>query len=166
YVRQLTAAFSPANFALTNPEVYRQTVASSGANLVEGMRMLVEDIGAGGGELRMRQTDSSQFEVGRNLATTPGKVIARNGLCEVIQYDPGTVTVLRRPLLIVPPWINMFYILDLTAQKSFIKWCVDQGHTVFVISWVNPDRPHAKKDWDAYIGEGIEFALETVEKAT
>lgn len=166
YVRQLTAAFSPANFALTNPEVYRQTVASSGSNLVEGMRMLVEDIGAGGGELRIRQTDSSQFEVGRNLATTPGKVIARNGLCEVIQYDPGTETVLRRPLLIVPPWINKFYILDLTAQKSFIKWCVDQGHTVFVISWVNPDRRHAKKDWEAYIGEGIEFALETVEKAT
>lgn len=166
YVRQLTAALSPANFALTNPEVYRQTVASSGANFVEGMRMLAEDISAGGGQLRLRHTDPSKFKVGQNLALTPGKVIAQSDLCEVIQYDPSTKTVLKRPLLIVPPWINKFYILDLTPQKSFIKWCVDQGHTVFVISWVNPDARHATKNWEAYIEEGIEFALDTVEKAT
>jgi polyhydroxyalkanoate synthase len=166
YVRQITAALSPANFALTNPEVYRQTVASSGANFVEGMRMLAEDISAGGGELRLRHTDSSKFKVGENLALTSGKVIAQNDLCEVIQYDPSTETVLKRPLLIVPPWINKFYILDLTPQKSFIKWCVDQGHSVFVISWVNPDTRHATKNWESYIEEGIEFALDTVEKAT
>jgi polyhydroxyalkanoate synthase len=166
YVRQIAAAISPANFALTNPEVYRETVATHGANLVEGMRMLAEDIAAGGGELRLRQTDSSKFAVGRNLALTPGKVIAQNQLCEILQYEPSTETVLMRPLLICPPWINKFYILDLTPQKSFIKWCVDQGHTVFVISWVNPDERHATKDWEAYIREGVDFALATIEKAT
>ncbi|MCJ8518296.1 polyhydroxyalkanoate synthase [Pseudorhizobium tarimense] len=166
YIRQMTAALSPANFALTNPEVYRETVASSGANLVQGMRMLAEDMAAGGGELRLRHTDHTKFKIGENLALTPGKVIAQSDLCEVIQYDPSTETVLKRPLLIVPPWINKFYILDLTPQKSFIKWCVEQGHTVFVISWVNPDIRHAAKDWEAYIEEGVDFALETVEKAT
>ncbi|OHV81675.1 alpha/beta hydrolase [Rhizobium sp. LCM 4573] len=166
YVKQITAALSPANFVLTNPEVYRETIATSGANLVEGMRMLAEDIATGGGEFRLRQTDQSSFAVGRNLAVTPGKVIARNEVCEILQYEPSTETVLKRPLLICPPWINKFYILDLTPQKSFIKWCVDQGHTVFVISWVNPDERHASKDWESYIREGIDFALETIEKAT
>jgi polyhydroxyalkanoate synthase subunit PhaC len=166
YVRQITAALSPANFAVTNPQVYRETVESQGANLVAGMRMLADDIMAGGGHLRLRQTDVSRFAVGKDLALTPGKVIARNDLCEVIQYEPSTDTVLKRPLVIVPPWINKFYILDLTPEKSFIKWCVDQGHTVFVISWVNPDSSHARKDWESYIREGIEFALEAAEKAT
>jgi polyhydroxyalkanoate synthase len=100
------------------------------------------------------------------MALTPGKVIAQSEVCEVIQYEPSTETVLKRPLLICPPWINKFYILDLNPQKSFIKWCVDQGHTVFVISWVNPDERHAKKDWESYMREGIDFALTTVEKAT
>jgi polyhydroxyalkanoate synthase len=146
YVRQVTAALSPANFALTNPEVFRETVATNGANLVAGMKMLAEDIAAGGGELRLRQTDASKFAVGRNMALTPGKVIAQDEICEILQYEASTETVLKRPLLIVPPWINKFYILDLNPQKSFIKWCVDQGHTVFVISWVNPDARHATKD--------------------
>ncbi len=166
YVRQFTAAFSPSNFAVTNPEVYRETVESHGMNLVAGMRMLTEDVIAGGGHLRLRQTDANQFSVGNNLALTPGKVIARNALCEIIQYNPSTETVFKRPLVIIPPWINKFYILDLTPEKSFIKWCVDQGHTVFVISWVNPDRDHAAKDWESYIREGIDFALDTVEQAT
>jgi polyhydroxyalkanoate synthase len=166
YVKQITAALSPANFALTNPEVYRETVATSGANLVAGMKMLAEDIAAGGGDLRLRHTDATKFAIGRNMALTPGKVIAQSEVCEVIQYEASTETVLKRPLLIVPPWINKFYILDLNPQKSFIKWCVDQGHTVFVISWVNPDARHAGKDWESYMREGIDFALETVEKAT
>ena len=166
YVRQITAALSPANFIVTNPQLYRETVASHGANLVRGMKMLAEDIAAGGGDLRLRHTDYSKFSVGENMAVTPGKVIAQNDICEVLQYEPATDTVLKRPLLIVPPWINKFYILDLNPQKSFIRWCVSQGHTVFVISWVNPDERHAAKDWDAYIREGIDFALETVEKAT
>jgi polyhydroxyalkanoate synthase len=166
YVRQFTAAFSPSNFAMTNPEVWRATVESQGMNLVTGMRMLTEDVIAGGGHLRLRQTDATRFSVGNNLAITPGKVIARNELCEIIQYAPSTETVFKRPLVIVPPWINKFYILDLTPEKSFIKWCVDQGHTVFVISWVNPDRDHAAKDWESYIREGIDFALDTAEQAT
>ncbi|UJW73568.1 PHA/PHB synthase family protein [Rhizobium sp. SL42] len=166
YVRQITAALSPANFVATNPQLYRETVATSGANLVKGMQMLAEDIAAGKGELRIRQTDTSKFAVGENMAITPGKVIAQSDICEVIQYAPATDTVLKRPLLICPPWINKFYILDLNPQKSFIKWCVEQGHTVFVISWVNPDERHANKDWEAYIREGIDFALDTIEKAT
>ncbi|WP_119943087.1 class I poly(R)-hydroxyalkanoic acid synthase [Neorhizobium sp. NCHU2750] len=166
YVKQIIAALSPSNFAVTNPEVYRETVESHGMNLVTGMRMLAEDVMAGGGHLRLRQTDASQFGIGRNLALTPGKVIARNELCEILQYEPSTETVLKRPLLIVPPWINKFYILDLTPEKSFIKWCVDQGHTVFVISWVNPESAHARKDWQAYIDEGIDFAVDTIETAT
>lgn len=166
YMRQITAALSPTNFVITNPQLYRETVSSHGANLVKGMQMLAEDIAAGGGDLRIRQTDTSKFKVGENMAVTPGKVIAQSEICEVIQYEAATDTVLKRPLLICPPWINKFYILDLNPQKSFIKWCVEQGHTVFVISWVNPDERHAKKDWESYIREGVDFALDTVEKAT
>ena len=166
YTRQITAALSPANFVATNPELYRETVATSGANLVKGMKMLAEDIKAGGGDLKIRQTDVSKFAVGKNLAMTPGKVIAQSDVCQVIQYEATTETVLKRPLLICPPWINKFYILDLNPQKSFIKWCVDQGQTVFVISWVNPDERHANKDWESYIREGVNFALDTIEKAT
>jgi polyhydroxyalkanoate synthase len=166
YVKQVTNAVSPSNFILTNPELFRETVASNGENLVRGMRMLAEDIAAGKGELRLRQSDYSRFEVGRNIATTPGKVVARSELAEIIQYEPATAKVLKRPLLICPPWINKFYILDLNPQKSFIRWAIEQGHTVFVISWVNPDERHGFKDWEAYIREGVQFALDTVETAT
>jgi polyhydroxyalkanoate synthase len=166
YIRQITEALSPANFPFTNPQVYRETVASSGANLVKGMAMFAEDIAAVKGNLKLRQTDYSQFIIGKNIAVTPGKIIARSDICEVIQYAPSTPTVLKRPLLIVPPWINKYYVLDLNPKKSFVKWCVDQGHTVFMISWVNPDSRHADKDWDAYIREGIDFALQAVETAT
>jgi len=166
YVRQIMAAISPANFIVTNPQLYRETVETNAENLVRGMKMLAEDIGAGGGELKLRQTDMSQFALGRNLAMTPGKVVAESDICQIIQYDSATDSVLKRPLLICPPWINKFYILDLNPEKSFIKWCVDQGHTVFVISWVNPDARHAEKDWNAYINDGIDLALDTIETAT
>jgi polyhydroxyalkanoate synthase len=166
YTKQITAAFSPTNFVATNPQVYRETIASNAENLVRGMKMLAEDISLGHGELRLRQTDMTKFAVGRDMALTPGKVIAQSDVCQVIQYEPATDKVLKRPLLICPPWINKFYILDLNPQKSFIKWCVEQGHTVFVISWVNPDQRHAAKDWTSYAREGIDFALETIEKAT
>ena len=166
YLRQVTSALSPANFLLTNPELYKETIAENGENLVRGMHMLTEDIIAGGGQLRLRQSDASKFKVGENMALTPGKVIAENEICQIIQYDPVTEEVLKRPLLIVPPWINKFYILDLNPKKSFIKWAVEQGHTVFVISWVNPDERHADKDWESYAREGIGFALDTVEKVT
>ncbi|WP_377290987.1 PHA/PHB synthase family protein [Rhizobium sp. SG2393] len=166
YVRQITSALSPANFVTTNPQLYRETVASSGANLVKGMKMFAEDIAAGGGDLRMRQTDTSQFAIGVNIAITPGKVVAQSDVCQIIQYEPTTETVLKRPLLICPPWINKYYVLDLNPAKSFIKWAVDQGHTVFVISWVNPDERHADKDWESYAREGIGFALDTITQAT
>jgi polyhydroxyalkanoate synthase subunit PhaC len=166
YTRQITNALSPANFVMTNPELYRETVAANGENLVRGMRMLAEDIAAGGGDLKLRQSDASKFVVGENLATTPGKVIAQSDVCQIIQYTPTTKTVRRRPLLICPPWINKFYILDLNPQKSFIAWAIAQGHTVFVISWVNPDERHKEKDWEAYAHEGLGFALDAIEQAT
>ncbi|KAB2861556.1 MAG: class I poly(R)-hydroxyalkanoic acid synthase, partial [Bauldia sp.] len=166
YVKQVANAISPSNFILTNPEIFRETVASNGENLVRGMRMLAEDIAAGHGELKLRQADNSRFEIGRNIAVSPGKVVGRSDVAEIIQYQPATETVLKRPLLICPPWINKFYILDLNPEKSFIRWAVEQGHTVFVISWVNPDERHGRKDWVSYIDEGIRFGLDTVEKAT
>ena len=166
YVRQIGNALSPSNFILTNPELLRETVTSNADNLVRGMKMLAEDIEAGGGHLRIRQSDLSMFEVGRNLATTPGKVIFQNDLMQLIQYTPSTPNVLKRPLLIVPPWINKFYVLDLTPEKSFIKWCVDQGVTVFCISWVNPDAHSAQKTFEDYVREGPVAALDAIQKVT
>jgi polyhydroxyalkanoate synthase len=166
YVRQIANALSPSNFVLTNPELLRETLASNAGNLVRGMHMLAEDIKAGGGDLRLRQSDPNKFKVGENLALTPGKVIHQNDLCQIIQYKATTGKVLRRPLLIVPPWINKYYILDLTPEKSFIRWCVEQGHTVFVISWVNPDERQAKKSFEHYMREGIFAALDVIKKAS
>ena len=166
YVKQVANAISPSNFILTNPELFRETMASNGENLVRGMKMLAEDIAAGKGDLKLRQADYSSFEVGRNLATTPGKIVGRSDVAEIIQYEPATTTALKRPLLICPPWINKFYILDLNPEKSFIRWAVEQGHTVFVVSWVNPDERHGAKDWEAYIREGLQYALDTIARTT
>jgi len=151
---------------LTNPELLRETLASNGENLARGMHMLAEDIAAGHGELRIRQTDTHSFTIGRDLAVTPGKVIFQNDLIQLIQYAPSTETVLQRPVLIVPPWINKFYVLDLTPEKSFIKWCVDQGLTVFCISWVNPDAHLATKTFQDYVFEGPLAALDVIAQAT
>jgi polyhydroxyalkanoate synthase subunit PhaC len=166
YVRQIANAIAPSNFVLTNPELLRETLASKAENLVRGMHMLAEDIEAGHGNLKIRQSSAAMFEVGRNLACSPGKVIFENELMQLIQYAPSTATVLKRPLLIVPPWINKFYILDLTPEKSFIKWCVDQGLTVFVISWVNPDTKLASKSFEDYMRGGPLAALDVIEQAT
>ncbi len=166
YVQQITNAIAPSNFVLTNPEVLRETLTSNGDNLVRGMKMLAEDIEAGRGTLRIRQSDPSNMEVGVNMATTPGKVIFQNDLMQLIQYAPTTENVLRTPLLIVPPWINKFYILDLKPDKSFIKWCVDQGITVFVISWVNPDKSLGGKTWEDYMKEGPLAAMDAIERVT
>jgi polyhydroxyalkanoate synthase subunit PhaC len=166
YVRQFTDALSPANFVLTNPELLRETLCSNAANLVSGMRMLAEDIKAGRGHLKIRHSDITTFEVGRNLAITPGKVIYQNDLMQLIQYAPTTCAVLKRPIIIVPPWINKYYILDLVPEKSFIKWCVDNGLTVFVISWVNPDAKLARKGFDDYMREGPLAALAAVATTT
>ena len=165
YIRQITNALAPTNFVLTNPELLRETLTSNADNLVRGMHMLAEDIQRGGGHLKIRQSDSSMFEVGRNLAITPGKIIYQNELMQLIQYAPSTETVLKRPLLIVPPWINKFYVLDLTPEKSFIKWCLDQGATVFCISWVNPDERLAQKTFDDYVRQGPLAALDAIKDA-
>ncbi len=166
YVKQIANAISPSNFVLTNPELLRETLSSNAENLVRGMHMLSEDIKAGHGNLKIRQSDPSMFEIGRNLALTPGKVVFQNELMQLIQYEATTKDVLKIPLLIVPPWINKFYILDLTPEKSFIKWCVDQGITVFVVSWVNPDAKLAEKSFEEYMREGVIAALDAIEAAT
>ena len=166
YVRQLAGGISPSNFVLTNPELFRETLGSNAGNLVRGMKMLTEDIEAGRGDLKIRQSDASQFEVGKNLANTPGKVIYENDLFQLIQYAPATETVTAIPILIVPPWINKFYVLDLTPEKSLIKWMVDQGLTVFVISWVNPDAKLADKSFEDYMRNGVLSALDRIEEAT
>jgi len=166
YLRQIAGAVSPSNFIGTNPELLRATLAENAENLVRGMKMLAEDIEAGKGALKIRQSDASKFELGRDLATTPGKVVYRNDLMELIQYSPLTPEVYRRPLLIVPPWINKFYVLDLNPDKSFVRFCVESGLTVFLVSWVNPDERHADKGFDAYMQEGVLAALDAIEKAT
>lgn len=166
YTRQITEALSPTNFAMTNPEVIRATVESKGENLVRGLQNLLEDFERGDGQLRISMTDEDAFEVGVNIAVTPGQVVYRNELMELIQYEPTTEKVRSTPLLIIPPWINKYYILDLRPENSFIQWAVDQGHTVFVISWVNPDAELAAKGFDDYMLEGPLEALEAVETAT
>ena len=165
YVQQLTNALAPSNFVLTNPEVLRQTLASNGDNLVRGMKMLTEDVEAGHGTLKIRQS-AADLEIGRDLALTPGKVIYQNEIMQLIQYEPATENVLRTPLLIVPPWINKFYILDLNKQKSFVQWCVNQGLTVFLISWVNPDKRLGGKTFEDYMREGPLTAMDVIEKIT
>lgn len=166
YIRQIGAAMSPSNYLMTNPELLKQTLQSNGENLVRGMHMLAEDLKAGGGDLKIRQSDGGGFEVGKNLATTPGKVVFRNDLIELLQYTPTTSDVLARPLLLIPPWINKFYILDLIPDKSFIGWLVAQGHTVFCISWVNPNETHAAKSFEDYMRDGIFAALDAIHAAT
>jgi polyhydroxyalkanoate synthase len=166
YTRQFVDAMSPSNFLLTNPEVLRRTAETGGENLLKGLSNLLSDLERGKGQLRIRMTDDSKFKVGENIAVTPGVVVYRNDLMELIQYSPTTETVLKRPLLILPPWINKFYILDLRPKNSFIKWCVDQGHTVFVCSWVNPDERLAEKGFGDYMKEGPYAALDAIEKAT
>src|SRR5450631_934552 len=166
FTRQYIDAVAPSNFALTNPEVFRETVTTGGQNLVKGLNNLLDDIERGNGKLKISMTDSKAFELGVNIATTPGKVVFQNDLMQLIQYEPSTKKVFKRPLLIIPPWINKYYILDLREKNSLIKWCVERGLTVFVISWVNPDERLAGKDFADYMLEGPLAALDAIEKAT
>ena len=166
YSRQFVDAMAPTNFASTNPAVVRETVESGGENLLRGLSNMLEDLERGKGKLRIKMTALEKFKLGENVAVTPGKVVFQNELMQLLQYAPTTETVARRPLLIIPPWINKFYILDLREKNSFIKWAVDQGHTVFVISWVNPDERLAEKDFADYMHEGPMAALDAIEKAT
>jgi polyhydroxyalkanoate synthase len=166
FTRQYVDALSPSNFLLTNPQVLRETLSSGGQNLVRGLANLLADLERGGGELRISMTDEAAFKLGENVATTPGKVVYQTDLMQLIQYQPMTAEVYRRPLVIIPPWINKYYILDLREKNSFIRWALQQGHTVFVLSWVNPDARLAEKGFDDYMREGPLAALAAVEKAT
>jgi polyhydroxyalkanoate synthase len=166
FTRQYIDALAPSNFALTNPEVFRETVASGGQNLVRGLNNLLDDIERGNGQLRISMTDTKAFELGVNIATTPGKVVFQNDLMQLLQYEPTTAKVWKRPLLIIPPWINKYYILDLREKNSFVRWAVGEGMTVFVISWVNPDARLAHKDFEDYLLEGPLAALDAIEQAT
>src|SRR3954469_5382324 len=166
FTRQYVDALAPSNFLITNPQVLRETLASGGQNLVRGLNNLLADIEKGGGQLRISMTDETAFQLGRNVATTPGKVVHQTPLMQLIQYQPTTSEVYRRPLVIIPPWINKYYILDLREKNSFIRWAVERGHTVFVISWVNPDAKLAQKGFDDYMVEGPLAAMDAVARAT
>lgn len=166
YTRQFVDALAPTNFVLTNPEVLRTTLESGGENLINGLNNLLSDLEDGKGKLRIRMTDQDAFDVGKNIAVTPGKVVFQNDLMQLIQYTPTTEKVAKTPLMIIPPWINKFYILDLREKNSFIKWAVDEGHTVFVVSWVNPDGSLRDKSFEDYMLEGPIAGLQAVEKAT
>ncbi|MGB3934571.1 MAG: class I poly(R)-hydroxyalkanoic acid synthase [Burkholderiales bacterium] len=162
FTRQYVDALAPSNFALTNPQVLRETLASGGQNLLKGLGNLLADIEKGG----ISMTDEKAFQLGRNVATTPGKVVYQTELMQLIQFQPTAAEAYRTPLVIIPPWINKYYILDLRPSNSFIKWALDQGHTVFVISWVNPDARLAQMGFDDYMKLGPLAALEAVERAT
>lgn len=162
FTRQYIDALSPSNFALTNPEVFRETLKTHGQNLIKGFNNLLRDLEEGDGQLRIRMTDTTAFELGRNVATTPGKVVYQNELMQLLQFTPTTQKVWKRPLLIVPPWINKYYVLDLREKNSLIKWAIEQGHSVFVISWVNPDARHAEKSFDDYVSDGVLDAVDQI----
>src|SRR5882724_2359319 len=166
FTRQYIDALAPTNFELTNPDVLKTTIETGGKNLLDGLNHLLQDIDRGDGKLAISMTDPKAFKMGENVASTPGKVVFQNDLMQLIQYQPTTSEVCKTPLLIVPPWINKYYILDLRQKNSFIRFALDQGITVFVVSWVNPDERHANKTFDDYLLEGPRAALDAVEEAT
>lgn len=166
YTRQFVDAISPSNFLMTNPEVLQRTVETGGENLIKGFENLLNDLERGKGELKIAMTDEKAFEVGKNLATTKGKVIFQNDMMQLIQYAPLTENVYATPLLIIPPWINKFYILDLGEKKSYVKYLLEQGHSVFMISWVNPDEHLANKSFEDYMVEGPMAAMKEIAKIT
>lgn len=166
YTKQFADALSPTNFIFTNPEVLRTTLQSNGESLVKGLNNMLKDLERGKGQLQITQTDMDYFEVGRNLALTPAKIVFQNDLMQLIQYMPTTEQQYERPLVIFPPWINKYYILDLGEKNSFVKWATAKGYTVFVASWVNPDGHLAQKTFEDYMREGIFAALDAIEEAT
>jgi polyhydroxyalkanoate synthase len=166
YARQFVDAMSPSNFVLTNPEVLRKTAETGGENLLRGLNNLLTDLERGHGKLSIKMTDRDAFKLGENIAVSPGKVVYQNELMQLIQYSPSTDAVLKRPLLILPPWINKFYILDLRPKNSFVRYAVSQGHTVFMVSWVNPDEQLADAGFEDYMKKGVFAALDAIERAT
>lgn len=165
YTRNFVEAMNPANFAALNPEVLETTFAEKGENLVRGFKMMLEDIERGKGKLLIRQTDMNAFKVGRDMALTEGAVIWQNNIMQLIQYAPATEQVHAKPLLMIPPWINKYYVLDLNPKKSMMKWLVEQGYTVFIISWVNPDEHQKDETWGSYM-QGVSDAIDVVLKET
>lgn len=164
YTKQYTDAMSPTNFFWSNPDVLKKTMETKGENLIHGLENMIEDMKQSSGQLNPRMVPDDIFEVGKNIAVTPGKVVFQNEMMQLLQYEPTTEKVYKKPLLITPPWINKFYILDLKQENSFIKWCVDKGYTVFVISWINPDERHIEKTFESYMSEGILAALDAIEE--
>jgi polyhydroxyalkanoate synthase subunit PhaC len=166
FTKMLTDAISPSNFLLSNPAALREAMQTHGESLVKGMENFAADLQRGGGQLSISQTDFTQFKVGENVATAPGKVVFQNELIQLLQFDPTTESVCEIPLLIFPPWINKFYILDLRPENSMIRWLTSQGITVFVTSWVNPDARLAEKTFEDYMREGIYAATDAVKRQT
>ncbi len=166
FTQQMTDAFAPTNFAMTNPDVLRETMYSKGENLKKGMENLARDMKKGDGSLKISQTDTEAFEIGKNVATAPGKVVYENEIMQLLQFSPSTKTVYTRPLVIFPPWINKYYILDLRPEQSMIRWLTDKGYTVFLASWVNPDKSLKDKGFEDYMQGGIFASLEAITAAT
>ena len=159
-------AMSPTNFAATNPAVLQRIMETKGGSLVHGLKNMLQDLENGNGQLKIRMTDTEAFELGKNVAVTPGKVVFQNRMFQLIQYTPTTEKVFKRPLLVVPPWINKFYIMDLQPKNSMLRWFVEQGHTVFVISWINPDERYSDIGFDTYLEEGVLVATDVVQQIT
>ncbi|GAL16509.1 polyhydroxyalkanoic acid synthase [Vibrio maritimus] len=166
FARQFLNAMSPSNFITTNPEVMKLTLESNGENLVKGLDQLQKDMSKSVDMLNIRMTDSEAFVVGENIAATEGKVVFKNHLFELIQYQATTEEVYKRPMMLVPPFVNKYYIMDLNQRKSFVKWLVDQGHSVFMISWINPDESYRDTDFGDYVIDGIIPALDAIEAQT
>ncbi len=166
YIKQFLDAISPGHFFITNPDLLQITFQTQGENIIQGLDRFIEDIDRSDGKLQISMTDLTAFKVGENIATTPGKVIYQNDLMQLIQYTPQTTQVYQKPLLIIPPWINKYYILDINPKQSMVNWLVQQGYTVFIISWINPNASYANKDFEDYLLEGPIAALTAIEQAT
>ncbi|MDE0049184.1 MAG: class I poly(R)-hydroxyalkanoic acid synthase [Rhodospirillales bacterium] len=166
YSRQFVDALAPTNFLATNPAALRETAETKGENLLRGLRNVLDDLERNEGRFAPKMSDEGHFTLGETIATTPGKIVFQNDLMQLIQYAPSTETVFRRPLLVVPPWINKYYVLDLRPKNSFVRWAVSKGYTVFMISWVNPDGRLAEKTFEDYMLEGPLAALDAIEQAT
>lgn len=166
YTQQFIDALAPTNFVLTNPEILKKTIETQGANLIQGFNNMLDDLKENQGRFQIKMTDMNAFEVGKNVAVAPGKIVYQNEMMQLIQYEPTTKEVGAVPLLMIPPWINKYYILDLRPDNSFVKFALDQGHTVFMISWVNPTAQHAQKGFEDYMLAGPIAAMQAIEKIT
>ncbi|MCV6587005.1 MAG: class I poly(R)-hydroxyalkanoic acid synthase [Marinibacterium sp.] len=166
FTKQIIDLLSPTNFLASNPDALERAVETEGQSLVDGLENLVADLEANNGELVVRLVDEDAFEVGDNIATAPGKVVFRNRMMEIIQFEPATDEVYETPIILFPPWINKYYILDLKPENSFIKWVTEQGFTIFVVSWVNPDVSYSDVGMEDYIEDGFLTAINEVKTIT